>query len=137
MLGARYFIHMQIQHLKSGFVWLQRPWLLLSFLGLGVQGPVLPLWTGFQIPNWCSLIYDNASHMLLFFFFKILFIDSWETERGRHRQREKQTPHGEPDAGLDLRPCDHALSWRQTLNHGATQAFHPLICFYIKMKKKH
>ena len=33
-------------------------------------------------------------------FFKILFIHKRHTERGRHRQREKQSPR-EPDAGLD------------------------------------
>ena len=37
------------------------------------------------------------------FFFKILFIYSWDTERQRHRQKEKQAPCGEPDAGLDPR----------------------------------
>ena len=40
-----------------------------------------------------------------FFFFKILFINSWETQREwqRHRQREKQAPCTckEPDVGLD------------------------------------
>ena len=40
-----------------------------------------------------------------FFFFKILFIYSWEIqrkkERQRHRQREKQAPCREPDVGLD------------------------------------
>lgn len=40
-----------------------------------------------------------------FFFFKILFIYSWEIrrERERHRQREKQAPCGEPDVRLDPR----------------------------------
>ena len=60
-----------------------------------------------------------------FFFFKILFIYSWETqrERGRHRQREEQVPRREPDVGLDPRTSGsgQALSWRQTLNHWATQ----------------
>ena len=38
------------------------------------------------------------------FFFKDLFIYSWETrERQRHRQREKQAPCGKPVAGLNLR----------------------------------
>ena len=32
---------------------------------------------------------------------KILFIHETYTERQRHRQREKQAPCGEPDAGLD------------------------------------
>ena len=42
---------------------------------------------------------------ILFIFLKILFIYSPEThtERQTHRQREKQAPHGEPDAELDLR----------------------------------
>ena len=31
-------------------------------------------------------------------------------ERQRHRQKEKQAPHGEPDEGLDPRNRDHALS---------------------------
>ena len=35
------------------------------------------------------------------YFFKILFTYSWE--RQRHRQRENQAPHGEPDRRLDLR----------------------------------
>ena len=38
-----------------------------------------------------------------FFFFKIVFIYSWETqrERQRHREREKQASCREPHAGLD------------------------------------
>ena len=40
-----------------------------------------------------------------------------DTERQRHRQREKQAPSGEPDVGLDPRTQDYALSRRQTLNH--------------------
>ena len=43
-------------------------------------------------------------HLIIFSLFKkILFIYSWEThrERQRYRQREKQAPCGEPDAGLD------------------------------------
>ena len=41
----------------------------------------------------------------LFFFFKILFIYSWETqrERQRHRRREKQAPCGEPEVGFHPR----------------------------------
>ena len=41
-----------------------------------------------------------------------------DKERGRHRQREKQPPCGEPDVGLNP---GSALSWRQMLNHWATQ----------------
>ena len=41
---------------------------------------------------------------ILFYFLKILFIYSQEThrKRQRHRHMEKQTPHREPDVGLDL-----------------------------------
>ena len=44
-----------------------------------------------------------------------------ESERQRHRQREKQAPCGEPDVGLD-----HDLSRRQMLNHWATWSSHKL-----------
>ena len=40
-----------------------------------------------------------------------------DTERQRHRQREKQDPCREPDVRLDPGPWDHALSQRQMLNH--------------------
>ena len=41
-----------------------------------------------------------------------------DTERQRHRQREKQAPRREPDVDLisDSGSQDHALSQRQTLN---------------------
>ena len=39
-----------------------------------------------------------------------------ERERQRHRRREKQAPCEEPNAGLNPRPQDHALSQRQLLN---------------------
>ena len=39
------------------------------------------------------------------FFFKD-FIYLFMRERQRHRQREKQAPHGEPDAGLDPRTLE-------------------------------
>ena len=62
-----------------------------------------------------SLAGDTTVHLIFanfegkkqywIFFFKILFIYSWETqrERQRHRQREKQAPLREPDVGLDPR----------------------------------
>ena len=39
------------------------------------------------------------------FIFKIFYLSIHERHRERkgHRQREKQTPRGEPDKGLDLR----------------------------------
>ena len=39
-----------------------------------------------------------------FYFFKdFIYLFKRDTERQRHKQREKQAPHWEPDAGLDLR----------------------------------
>ena len=45
------------------------------------------------------------SGVISFFFFKILFIYSWETQRQaqRHRQKEKQAPLGERNTGLNPR----------------------------------
>ena len=61
------------------------------------------------------------------FFFKILFIYSWETdrerERQRHRQREKQAPCREPDVGLDPRSPGSHLE-KVVLNRWATWAAH-------------
>ena len=60
-----------------------------------------------------------------------------DTERGRHRQRDKQTPSGEPDVGLDPGLQDPTPSQRQMLNHGVTQASLKIL-FYrnIKLKEK-
>ena len=51
-----------------------------------------------------------------------LFIRDSERERQRHRQREKQTPARSPmwDSIQGLQ--DHDRSWKQTLDHWATQA---------------
>ena len=57
------------------------------------------------------------------------------TERQKRRQREKQASHKEPYEGLDPLTQDHALSWRQTLNHRATQASQHvhlfILCFLV------
>ena len=46
-----------------------------------------------------------------FFFFKdFICLFMKHTERQRHRQREKQAPHKEPDAGLDPGSRDRGLS---------------------------
>ena len=42
-------------------------------------------------------------------------------ERQTHRQREKQAPCGELNAGFDPRTPNHDLSQRQTLNNQDTQ----------------
>ena len=61
----------------------------------------------------------SQSFIVFCFFLKILFIFH---ERQRHRQREKQATHKEPDVGLDPRPWAQALGQRQVLNRWATQA---------------
>ena len=53
-----------------------------------------------------NILLDTNHHLsphlpVLLFFFQILFIYSWETQR--HRQREKQAACREPDVGLDPR----------------------------------
>ena len=62
-----------------------------------------------------------------------------QRERQRHRQREKQAPHREPDVELDPGSQDHAMSWRQTLNHWTTRrpcpSFLKLSNFEIKTHK--
>ena len=57
---------------------------------------------------------ECSSDSFLCFLFKILFIHSWETQR--HRQREKQAPHREPDVGLDPGTPGSPLSQRQMLS---------------------
>ena len=86
------------------------------------------------------LFHDYVANMqwtqgvFCFFFFKILFIYSWETHREsqRHRQREKHAPCRELIVGLDPGIQDHALGRRQTLNRWAaqgsrTQGFNPCL----------
>ena len=48
--------------------------------------------------------------------FIYLFMRDTQREKQRHRPREKQTPHREPDVGLNPRTWDHAQSQSQTLN---------------------
>ena len=50
------------------------------------------------------------------FFLKIIYLFMKDTERQRHRQREKQSPCREPNVGLEPRPRDHALNPRQILH---------------------
>ena len=62
----------------------------------------------------------NRIHLLRFH----LFMRDTERERGRDIEGEAGSPRGAwcRDVGLDPMSQDHALSWRQTLNHWATQA---------------
>ena len=58
-------------------------------------------------------VYKSRDDGVIFFFFKryCLLMRNTERERQTHRQKEKQAPRGgEPDAGLDPRTPDHALS---------------------------
>ena len=56
------------------------------------------------------------------FFFKILFIYSWEIETGRDIGRGRsRLPSGSPMWDSIPGPRDHGLSQRQMLNHWATQ----------------
>ena len=55
-------------------------------------------------------------------YFKDFCLFTTDRERQRHRQREKQVPHGEPMWDSIPGPRDHNLSRRQTLNRWATQA---------------
>ena len=85
---------------------------------------------GFQRYDILILLLFHSSAVIKgkYLFLKKIFIYSWETyrERQKHRQREKQAPRREPDVGLDPRPQDHTLRWRQTLNRWATQVSHKL-----------
>ena len=55
-----------------------------------------------------------ASQLCVLFFKIYSFIHERQTQRDR--QREKQAPCREPNAGLDPGSQDHTLSLRQTLN---------------------
>ena len=58
-----------------------------------------------------------------FFFFKILLIHERHKERRRDKGRGRsRLPAGSPMWNLIPGPQDHDLSWRQLLNHWATQA---------------
>ena len=49
-----------------------------------------------------------ASYSFLYFFKDFIYLLMRDTDRQRHRQREKQAPFGEPNAGLDPRtPGSH------------------------------
>ena len=78
-----------------------------------------------HLKNNCHLFSSVENYY--YYFFKILFIHSWKTqrERQRHRQREKQTPCREPDAGLDpgtLGSCPEPRAGAQPLSHPSIPA---------------
>ena len=75
--------------------------------------------------------YYRLLEVLFLSFFLKDFIYSCEIQRKRqrHRQKEKQIPHRDPNVGLDPAPRDHALS--QRLSHWATQASRPSYFFSV------
>ena len=67
-------------------------------------------------------ILDCHKTVKTFFFFKILFIHERYTQRGRDIGRGRSGfPAGSLMQDSIPGPRDHDLSWRQTLNHWATQ----------------
>ena len=72
---------------------------------------------------YCSNVYIFNSSLVGVFFFKILFIDWWEThkERGKDIDRGRSRLFAEsPVLDLIPEPWDHPMSWRQMLNPWAT-----------------
>ena len=68
----------------------------------------------------------NKENFTMNTFLKILFIYSWETQREKqgHRQREKQAPCREPEAGLNPRTvgsCPKPKAAAQPLSHPSFQ----------------
>ena len=105
-----------------GHFWVNFNWLIILIVDHVFLLLFLPcnLWID---AKHCELYLVSLASCISFFlsFFEILFIHERHRERQRHRQREKQAPCGDCDAGLNPRTWDHNLSWRQMLNHWATQ----------------
>ena len=82
-----------------------------------------------------------------FFFLKILYIYSWETQGERQRQAEKQAPCREPTIGLHPGSPGSCPGPKAALNHWATQAalkttfgylrFHMNIRMHFSISVKH
>ena len=110
----------------------------------------------FSILQWLTITTKKNLHFNiqnLFFFFKILFIYSWETqrERQRHRQREKQAPWGDPDVGLnpripgsrpepkaDAQPLSHPGAPYKTLlnQNNCSSSFFIFLRFYSRLEQR-
>ena len=89
------------------------PALILSFLALGF------LQFYYNVSG-CGFIFSAFRIHPAFIFLKKDFIYSWEIERQRHRQREKQVSCEEPDAGFNpetLGSCPELKVDTQPLSH--------------------
>ena len=95
---------LEAPRLNQVSVWLQ------STTGIGEGSRVIcppytwifsEVWAYFKISPNAKRSSKNSPITIKWFFLKILFIYSWETqrERQRHRQREKQAPHWLPQCG--------------------------------------
>lgn len=120
------FWDMQTKHGASKVKWLSFTFMMI-WEGTHIRSGQWPEFTlvyrGFR---------KNYLFCAAFFFFKILFMYSWETqrERQRNRQREKQAPHKEPDVGLDPRTPRLRPGWKA----GAKSLSNPriLLCCLLK-----
>ena len=89
----------------------------------------------FPVAIFVAIVKDNevsdqktANFQMVYLFFKILLIYSWETQRERGKdigRGRTRFPVGSPIWDLIPGLQDHALSSRRMLNRWATQASHP------------
>ena len=63
------------------------------------------------------LVFKLLMLNFLFFLRFYILIHERHGERQRHREREKQFPHGEPDVGLILGGCPEPKADAQPLSH--------------------
>ena len=62
-----------------------------------------------------------------------------DTERQRHRQREKQAPCRKPDVGCDPQTWDHILSETQLLSHPGVPLFlflKKILSIYLRERER-
>ena len=82
-------------------------------VGVGRGGYVvtITLITAIEVFTWCSPpAVPVLTHLIFTLFKDFIYLFMRDTEKQRHRQREKQAPRREPHAGIDPQTRDHALS---------------------------
>ena len=88
----------------------------ISELGINAKGKVIPVFSFSTVSvGGSTFSFEPFFFLKSFFFFNILLIH--ERERQRPRQREKQVPCREPDAGLDPRTPGSHPEPKAELNH--------------------